>query len=92
MTYRPARWVQLLCHIVSIPYRAGEPRRGLGSAHAYAVTVSAFLRVVLEDPACWRLILSVSDSAPRAYRDSLRHARSSILAQAEQLASSLPPG
>lgn len=57
-----------------------------GPTGAYAATVSAFLRVVLENPARWRLILTVPDSAPREYRDDLRRARSSILAQAEQLA------
>jgi AcrR family transcriptional regulator len=57
-----------------------------GPTGAYAATVSAFLRVVLENPARWRLILTVPDSAPREYRDDLRRARSSILAQAEELA------
>ena len=57
-----------------------------GPTGAYAATVSAFLRVVLENPARWRLILTVPDSAPREYRDDLRRARSAILAQAEQLA------
>jgi AcrR family transcriptional regulator len=57
-----------------------------GPTGAYAATVSAFLRVVLENPARWRLILTVPDSAPREYRDDLRRARSLILAQAEQLA------
>jgi AcrR family transcriptional regulator len=57
-----------------------------GPTGAYAATVSAFLRVVLENPARWRLILTVPDSAPREYRDDLRRARSSILAQAEQFA------
>jgi AcrR family transcriptional regulator len=57
-----------------------------GPTGAYAATVSAFLRVVLENPARWRLILTVPDSAPREYRDDLRRARSSILAQAERLA------
>ncbi len=47
---------------------------------------SAFLAAVLDDPTRWRLILTVPDSAPREYRDSLRRARSSIVAQAEQLA------
>ena len=56
-----------------------------GPAGAYAATVSAFLRVVLENPARWRLILTVPDSAPREYRDALRRARSSILGQAEEL-------
>jgi AcrR family transcriptional regulator len=57
-----------------------------GPTGAYAATVSAFLREVLENPARWRLILTVPDSAPHEYRDDLRRARSSILAQAEQLA------
>jgi AcrR family transcriptional regulator len=57
-----------------------------GPTGAYAATVSAFLRVVLENPTRWRLILTVPDSAPREYRDALRHARASILAQAEGLA------
>lgn len=57
-----------------------------GPTGAYAATVSAFLRVVLENPARWRLILTVPDSAPREYRDDLRRARSAILAQAETLA------
>lgn len=57
-----------------------------GPTGAYAATVSAFLQVVLEDPTRWRLILTMPDSAPREYRDALRQARSSILAQAEELA------
>ena len=57
-----------------------------GATGAYAATVSAFLRVVLENPARWRLILTVPDSAPHEYRDGLRRARSAILAQAEALA------
>jgi AcrR family transcriptional regulator len=57
-----------------------------GPTSAYAATVSAFLGVVLDNPARWRLILTVPDSAPREYRDDLRRARSSILAQAEQFA------
>jgi AcrR family transcriptional regulator len=57
-----------------------------GPTGAYAATISAFLRVVLENPARWRLILTVPDSAPREYRDALRRARSSILGQAEELA------
>jgi len=57
-----------------------------GPTGAYAATVSAFLRVVLENPARWRLILTVPESAPREYRDDLRRARSAILAQAEQFA------
>jgi AcrR family transcriptional regulator len=58
----------------------------LGPTGAYAATVSAFLRAVLQNPTRWRLILTVPESAPREYRDSLREARSSVLAQAEQLA------
>jgi AcrR family transcriptional regulator len=57
-----------------------------GPAGAFAATVSAFLRVVLENPTRWRLILTVPDSAPREYRGDLRRARSAILTQAEQLA------
>jgi AcrR family transcriptional regulator len=57
-----------------------------GPASAYTATVSAFLQVVLENPTRWRLILTMPDSAPREYRDALRTARSSILAQAEELA------
>jgi AcrR family transcriptional regulator len=57
-----------------------------GPTGAYAATVSAFLQVVLENPTRWRLILTMPDSAPREYRDALRQARSSILAQAEELA------
>jgi AcrR family transcriptional regulator len=57
-----------------------------GPTGAYAATVSAFLRVVLQNPARWQLILTVPDSAPREYRDDLRRARSAILAQAEGLA------
>ena len=57
-----------------------------GPTGTYAATVSAFLRVVLENPARWRLILTVPDTAPREYRDDLRRARSAILAQAAQLA------
>jgi AcrR family transcriptional regulator len=57
-----------------------------GPTGAYAATVSAFLRVVLADPARWRLILTVPDSAPREFRDALRRARSSIVEQAEALA------
>lgn len=58
----------------------------LGPTGAYAATVSAFLHVVLENPTRWRLILTLPDSAPREYRDALRSARGSILAQAEELA------
>jgi AcrR family transcriptional regulator len=57
-----------------------------GPTGAYRATVSAFLAAVLDKPTRWRLILTVPDVAPREYRDSLRQARSSILAQAEQLA------
>ena len=58
----------------------------LGPTGAYAATISAFLRVVLDNPTRWRLILTMPDSAPREYRDALRASRSSILAQAEELA------
>lgn len=57
-----------------------------GPAGAYAGTVSAFLAAVLDDPARWRLILTLPDSAPREYRDALRTARSSIVEQAQTLA------
>ena len=57
-----------------------------GPTGAYAATVSAFLGAVLDDPTRWRLILTVPDSAPREYRDTLRTARSSIVAHAEELA------
>nr|WP_319455503.1 MULTISPECIES: TetR/AcrR family transcriptional regulator [unclassified Mycobacterium] len=57
-----------------------------GPAGAYAATVSAFLGAVLDNPARWRLILTVPDSAPREYRDALRSARSSIVEQSEALA------
>lgn len=68
--------------LAGMPEDLTEP----GPTGAYAATVSAFLRVVLENPARWRLILTVPDSAPREYRDDLRRARSAILAQAETLA------
>jgi len=58
----------------------------LGPTKAYAATVRAFLAAALDNPARWRLILTVPDSAPREYRDALRQSRSSILLQAEQLA------
>ena len=58
----------------------------LGPTGAYAATISAFLRAVLKNPTRWRLILTVPDNAPREYRESLRAARSTILAQAQQLA------
>lgn len=53
---------------------------------AYAATVQAFLTAVIEHPNRWRLVLTVPESAPREYRDSLRNARSAIVAQAEFLA------
>jgi AcrR family transcriptional regulator len=58
----------------------------LGPTKAYASTVRAFLAAALDNPARWRLILTVPDMAPREYRGALRQARSSILGQAEQLA------
>jgi len=58
----------------------------LGATNAYAATVKAFLAAALDNPARWRLILTVPDSAPREYRDALRKARSSIVQQAELLA------
>jgi AcrR family transcriptional regulator len=60
--------------------------RLLGPTGAYAATVSAFLEAVLQNPTGWRLILTVPESAPGEYRESVRLARSSILAQAEVLA------
>lgn len=58
----------------------------LGATNAYAATVKAFLAAALDNPARWRLILTVPDSAPREYRDALRRGRSSIVLQAELLA------
>jgi AcrR family transcriptional regulator len=58
----------------------------LGATNAYAATVKAFLAAALDDPARWRLILTVPDSAPREYRDALRRGRSAIVLQAELLA------
>jgi hypothetical protein len=60
--------------------------RPLGATNAYAATVKAFLAAALDNPARWRLILTVPDSAPREYRDALRRGRSSIVLQAELLA------
>ncbi len=57
-----------------------------GPTGAYTSTVSAFLQVVLDNPARWRLILTMPESAPREYRDDLRRARSAVLAQTELLA------
>lgn len=79
---------------------AREHRRGLeqvrsamptdltvhGPTSAYAATIAAFLKVVRANPTRWRLILTMPDSAPREYRDSLRRARSAVADQAEQLA------
>lgn len=59
-----------------------------GPTATYATTVSAFLAAVIECPNRWRLVLTVPDSAPREYRDSLRSARSAVMAQAELLAGS----
>jgi AcrR family transcriptional regulator len=58
----------------------------LGPAEAYVASITAFLQATLANPTRWRLILTVPDCAPRAYRDSLRRTRSAILAQAEDLA------
>ena len=58
----------------------------LGPTAAYAATISAFLRAVLDNPTRWRLILTMPETAPREYRDALRNARAAILAQAEELA------
>ncbi|MFC4603259.1 TetR/AcrR family transcriptional regulator [Rhodococcus kronopolitis] len=60
--------------------------RPLGPAAAYAGTVTAFVRVVLENPTRWRLILTTPDDAPGEYRDHLRKARGAVLARAEELA------
>lgn len=57
-----------------------------GPTAAYAGTVSAFVRVVLENPTRWRLILTAPDSAPAEYRDHLRAARSAVLERAVDLA------
>lgn len=58
----------------------------LGPTGAYTATIGAFLKAVLNNPTGWRLILTVPDSAPRDYRDSLRSARSAVLRQSEELA------
>lgn len=58
----------------------------LGPTGAYTATIGAFLQAVLNNPARWRLILTVPDSAPHDYRDSLRSSRSAVLAQSEELA------
>jgi AcrR family transcriptional regulator len=58
----------------------------LSPTDAYGAAITAFLEAVLASPTRWRLILTVPDSAPRAYRDSLRRTRSAILAHAEGLA------
>ncbi|MGH3862384.1 TetR/AcrR family transcriptional regulator [Actinokineospora sp.] len=60
--------------------------RDLGPTAAYAATVSAFVRIVLENPTRWRLILAMPESAPREYREDLRISRAGILAEAETLA------
>ena len=66
----------------ALPTDLGE----LGPTGAYAATVSAFVRLVLENPTSWRLILTVPDSAPSEYRDGLRRSRAGLLAQTEMLA------
>ena len=58
----------------------------LGPSAAYAATVTGFIDVVLANPARWRLILTPPDNAPDEYREHLRAARTSVLAQAELLA------
>ncbi|SDI17380.1 DNA-binding transcriptional regulator, AcrR family [Rhodococcus triatomae] len=58
----------------------------IGPAASYTATVSAFVKVVLDNPTRWRLILMVPDSAPGEYREGLRTSRGAILAQAEALA------
>lgn len=57
-----------------------------GPSAAYASTVAGFVRVVLDNPVRWRLILTPPDNAPGEYREHLRAARSSVLGQAELLA------
>jgi len=58
----------------------------LGPTGAYGAAVSAFLEAVMENPTRWRLVLTVPDTAPREYRNSLREARSTVMARTEQLA------
>ncbi|MGW6694450.1 TetR/AcrR family transcriptional regulator [Rhodococcus sp. NPDC054953] len=57
-----------------------------GPAAAYGGTVTAFVRVVLDNPTRWRLILTGPDDAPSEYRDHLRTARAAILDRAVDLA------
>jgi hypothetical protein len=58
----------------------------IGPIAVCAATVSAFLGAVLDDPARWRLILTVPDTVPREYRAALRRARSAILGQTQEMA------
>lgn len=58
----------------------------LGPSGAYAATVAGFVRIVLESPVRWRLILTPPDNAPGEYREHLREARTAVLAQAQLLA------
>lgn len=55
-------------------------------ADAYTATVTGFLRCVLENPARWRLILTVPDSAPRDFHAAVRNSRNEILTQIEHMA------
>ncbi|WP_077042131.1 TetR/AcrR family transcriptional regulator [Rhodococcus sp. MTM3W5.2] len=58
----------------------------LGPAAAYAGTVSSFVRVVVDNPTRWRLILTAPDQAPVEYQEHLRASRAAVLVRAEQLA------
>ena len=60
--------------------------RELGPAGAYSATVVGFVRLVVENPTRWRLILTVPASAPSEYRDGLRESYGTVLQQAEALA------
>jgi AcrR family transcriptional regulator len=66
----------------ALPTDLGE----LGPTGAYAATVTTFVRLVLDNPTGWRLILTVPDSAPSEYRDGLRRSRDGLLAHTEMLA------
>jgi AcrR family transcriptional regulator len=52
----------------------------------YASFISAFVRAVQQNPARWRLIFAVPESAPREYREAVRQGRTALLTQAEMLA------
>lgn len=53
--------------------------------YAYTAIVSAYIRAVLENPTRWALILTVPDTAPRAYRAAVRTARSQVVIEAQEL-------